>query len=208
MNFQNEINKQTGLPILLQKIVAVMMILLLSPVFILTSIFIRLESQGAAIYSQIRVGERGRRFKIYKFRSMYMPDDPKYVDINLIKSDREGVCKKLFRDPRVSRVGRMIRKYSIDELPQLINVVKGDMVLIGPRPALTQETDQYDYKSMSRLETQPGLTGLWQVSGRADTTFEEQVDLDIRYIKEKSLLTDLKILFATIPVVVFGRGAY
>ena len=197
-----------GLPVNLQKVIAALMIIILSPVFLLTTLLIRIETKGAAFYTQIRVGERGRRFRIYKFRSMYLADDPKYVDISSIESDRDGICRKLFRDPRVTFIGRVLRKYSIDELPQLFNVLKGDMVLVGPRPALSDETDHYDYKSMRRLNTQPGLTGLWQVSGRADTTFEEQVDLDIRYIKEKSFWFDLKILFETIPVVIFGKGAY
>jgi len=130
------------------------------------------------------------------------------VDVSKLKSDRDGVCNKFFNDPRVTRMGKFIRKYSIDELPQLINVVKGDMLLIGPRPALLIETDQYSMKARKRLATTPGLTGLWQVSGRANTTFEEQIELDLRYVSEKSWVCDMKILLATVPVVLFGKGAY
>lgn len=192
----------------LQRMVAVIGLILISPVLLLTAILIRLESPGNPFFVQTRVGLCGRRFSFYKFRSMRTPEDPKYVDVSQLKSDRDGVCNKFFNDPRVTSVGRIIRKYSIDELPQLWNVVRGDMLLIGPRPALVQETDCYSMTARQRLSVMPGLTGLWQVSGRADTTFEEQVELDIRYVKEKSFLTDLKILLATIPVVLFGKGAY
>ena len=145
---------------------------------------------------------------MYKFRSMYMPDDPRYVDPAQLISDRDGVCNKFKKDPRITCVGRIIRKLSIDELPQLLNVLKGEMVLIGPRPALPQETDAYDWYMLERLNTKSGLTGLWQVSGRADTSFQEQIDLDLRYVRERSWLLDLKIMLATIPAVVTGKGAY
>lgn len=199
---------RTGVPKLLQQFAATIGIIILSPVFLLTALLVRLESPGAVFYSQIRVGEHGRRFRIFKFRSMRTPQDPKYIDVSQIESDREGACKKLFNDPRITRVGKVIRKYSIDELPQLLNVVIGDMVLIGPRPALPCETDQYSLKAHGRLQATPGLTGLWQVSGRADTSFEEQIALDLRYVEEQSVWQDIRILFATIPVVLFGRGAY
>jgi len=197
-----------GLPKVFQQFFAFLMLVILSPIFILVAIIIKYESPGGVIFSQIRVGIKGRRFKFYKFRSMRTPQDPNYVDISELKSDRDGVCAKLFDDPRITRVGRFIRKYSIDELPQLLNVLKGDMVLIGPRPALVQECDQYAMKARERLDVSPGLTGLWQVSGRADTTFNEQIDLDLKYIRERSCLEDIRILLATIPVVLFGKGAY
>ena len=139
---------------------------------------------------------------------MYMPSDPRYVDISRMKSDREGVAKKLFNDPRITKVGKIIRKLSIDELPQLLNVLRGDMVLIGPRPALPEEVEKYTLEQFRRLDAVPGLTGLWQVSGRADTTFEEQMSLDIRYVEERSLAMDLRILVATVPAVLLGKGAY
>ena len=145
---------------------------------------------------------------MYKFRSMYQMDDPKYIDPATMKSDRDGVCNKYYNDPRITKVGRVIRKLSIDELPQLINVLKGDMVLIGPRPALPQETERYQWYMLERFNAKSGLTGLWQVSGRADTTFEQQIELDIQYVRERSLWLDLKIILITVPTVLLGKGAY
>jgi len=197
-----------GLPKAAQQLAALVILFLLSPIFMVVAIIIKYESPGGAVFSQVRVGENGRRFKFYKFRSMRISQDPNYVDVSNLKSDRDGVCSKLFSDPRVTNFGRLIRKYSIDELPQLFNVIKGDMVLIGPRPALTQESDKYAMKARERLNAAPGLTGLWQVSGRADTTFDEQIDLDLKYVRNRSCLGDIRILLATIPVVLFGRGAY
>lgn len=197
-----------GLSPTLQRLAALVGLIALSPLLLVVAALIKLESPGSALFTQTRVGLNGRRFAFFKFRSMRTQSDPKYVDVSKIESDRDGVCKKFFNDPRVTNIGRFIRKYSIDELPQLLNVVKGDMLLIGPRPALTVETDQYSMNARQRLTTMPGLTGLWQVSGRANTTFEEQVELDIRYVEEQSWIEDLRILFATIPVVLFGKGAY
>ena len=197
-----------GLPENLQRLLALITLIILSPLLLLTMFAIRIESKGPVFFKQVRVGEQGRRFTMYKFRSMYMPDDPRYVDPAQLISDRDGVCNKFKKDPRITCVGRIIRKLSIDELPQLLNVLKGEMVLIGPRPALPQETDAYDWYMLERLNTKSGLTGLWQVSGRADTSFQEQIDLDLRYVRERSWLLDLKIMLATIPAVVTGKGAY
>ena len=197
-----------GIPQWAQQLGALIALLLLSPIIILSFLAIRLGSQGPGIYTQTRVGLFGRQFRIYKFRSMYLPTDSRYVDIDSIKSDREGACKKLFNDPRITAVGKVIRKLSIDELPQLINVLQGDMVMIGPRPALPQEVEVYSLEQFRRLDAKPGLTGLWQVSGRADTSFVEQMELDLRYVEEKNLFLDLYILLATVPVVLMGKGAY
>ena len=197
-----------GLSMHLQRLMALIGLLVLSPLLLLTVIVIRRQSPGAAIYTQIRVGHLGRRFKIYKFRSMYMPSDPRYVDPSTLASDREGACKKFFKDPRITPFGRIIRKLSIDELPQLFNVVKGDMALVGPRPALPIEVDDYTHGHFQRLDVTPGLTGLWQISGRADTTFEEQMNLDRDYVASKDVFLDLKILFLTLPAVLSGKGAY
>ena len=200
--------KFRGLPVALQQFAAAVGVLLISPLLLIVAVAIRLESRGPVIFTQVRVGKNGEEFKLYKFRSMYMSDDPRYVDTSGIKSDREGVCRKILRDPRITCVGRTIRKYSLDELPQLLNVVLGKMVLVGPRPALPCEVAEYDLKARKRLLVKPGLTGLWQVSGRADTTFDEQIELDVSYVKAKSLLLDIKILMLTVPAVLSARGAY
>jgi len=207
-NNSNKPDGHSGLSPIFQRTLALIGVVLISPLLILVAVLIRSESPGRAIFTQTRVGENGRRFQFYKFRSMRILQDPKYVDTSEFKSDRNGVCNKFYNDPRVTNIGKYIRKYSIDELPQLINVVIGDMLLVGPRPALTQESDQYSMVARKRFNTTPGLTGLWQVSGRADTSFEEQINLDVSYVEKQSVLSDLRILLATVPVVMFGKGAY
>jgi len=197
-----------GLPQMLQRFAALVILLAIAPIILLTALLLKLESRGPVFFTQTRVGEFGRHFTCYKIRSMYMPNDPRYVDPNTLNSDREGVCQKFFNDPRITRVGRIIRKLSIDELPQLFNVLKGDMMLIGPRPHLTTEYKQYDRNILPRLYCKPGITGLWQVSGRADTTFEQQLAFDKQYIKQQSWWFDVKILFNTIPAVLTAKGAY
>lgn len=197
-----------GIPVMLQRTVALLGLIMISPLIALTAILLKMESRGPVFFTQTRVGENGRHFTCYKIRSMYLATDPRYVDPATLSSDRDGVCKKFFNDPRITKVGKVIRKLSIDELPQLLNVVKGDMMLIGPRPHLMTEYQQYDRNILPRLYCKPGITGLWQVSGRADTTFEEQLDLDKKYVKEQSWMLDLKILLLTIPTVITGRGAY
>ncbi len=204
----NSTSKHQGLPMWLQRGMAIAALLLLSPIIITTALLIKLESTGSVFFSQTRVGENGRRFTCYKMRSMRISSDPKYQEPDIDQSDREGVCMKFFKDPRVTKVGRVIRKLSIDELPQLYNVVKGDMALIGPRPHLVTEYNQYNRDTMDRLFCKPGITGMWQVNGRADTTFEQQLALDENYIKNQSWLLDVKILLATIPCVILGKGAY
>ena len=132
--------KHKGIPVILQQSVALLTLLLISPLLLLMMILIKTASSGSALFSQIRVGENGRHFKMYKFRSMYLKSDPSYQEPDPAQSSREGVCKKYINDPRITRTGRFIRKYSIDEIPQLFNIVKGDMCLVGPRPALSIET--------------------------------------------------------------------
>jgi lipopolysaccharide/colanic/teichoic acid biosynthesis glycosyltransferase len=197
-----------GIPGILQQLAALFILIILSPLLLLTFLIIRLESHGPVIFTQIRVGLMGERFKLYKFRSMYMQDDPRYKMPKESDSNRDGVCKKYFHDPRITRAGKIIRKLSIDELPQLFNVLKGEMMLIGPRPALPIEVNDYNLENYRRLDAKPGLTGLWQVSGRANTSFEQQLDLDITYVNTQSIFLDFKILLATIPAVLTGEGAY
>lgn len=197
-----------GLPVLLQKSIALFSLVLISPLLLAVTVLIMLTSKGSALFSQTRVGENGRHFKMYKFRSMYTKEDPRYREPNPEDSNRDGVCKKYINDPRITKIGKFIRKYSIDEVPQLFNVFTGDMCLVGPRPALAIETYEYDYVEQSRLFSKPGLTGLWQVSGRADTSFAEQLQLDKSYIKHQCIFNDCKIILLTIPAVIMARGAY
>lgn len=197
-----------GIPILLQRAVALFALLLISPLLLLVILLIKTDSSGSVLYSQTRVGTHGRHFKMYKFRSMYLKSDPHYQEPDPEESFREGFCKKYLHDPRVTRIGKFIRKYSIDEIPQLFNVIIGDMCLVGPRPALATETYEYNNLTQPRLFVKPGLTGLWQISGRANTTFYEQLELDKRYIKQQSIFMDCKIIVLTIPAVLSAKGAY
>lgn len=185
-----------------------LLLLLLSPVFILTAIWLKLDSPGPLIYRQVRVGVNGRHFNFYKFRSMYVDADARLKELEKNNESRDGVIFKMKKDPRVTRCGRFIRKYSIDELPQLINVLLGDMSLVGPRPPLPREVDQYSLDDRKRLQVVPGITCLWQISGRSDIPFTKQVQLDKEYIKSSSIWKDLLILIKTIPAVLTGRGAY
>lgn len=181
-----------------------------SPVLIAAAIAIRLDSPGPVLFVQPRVGLNGRRFRMLKFRSMKHNCDPDLHKKYLEKLIREGKAEvdeegrpvyKMTDDPRITRVGKIIRKISVDELPQLINVLRGEMSLVGPRPPLPYEVEQYEDWHLKRLNIRPGITGLWQVSGRSRLSFEEMVRLDIRYIEEWSLWLDIKILLRTIPVV-------
>lgn len=197
-----------GIPMFIQRSVAFVALVMLSPLLLIAMLLIRLESSGSCFFSQDRIGKYGRHFKMYKFRSMYLKTDARYSEPDPSTSDRDGICKKYKNDPRISIVGAFIRKFSIDELPQLINIVKGDMALIGPRPALATEVNAYPTSALCRLNGMPGLSGLWQVSGRADTDFDTQVALDDRYLQGQSIGFDIKILLATLPCVIGARGAY
>ncbi len=184
-----------------------LLVLALSPLLLVTALAILIESRGGVFFHQKRVGKDGVVFKMIKFRSM-STDAKLHAEVAAMESDRDGVCRKFVNDPRVTRVGNIIRKLSIDELPQLINVLRGEMSLIGPRPALISEVEQYSDYDRQRLEALPGISGLWQVSGRADLSFEQQIDLDLRYIRERNLLNDIVITAKTIPAVLLGAGAY
>ncbi len=198
----------SGIPMSIQKLATLMALIMLSPIILLFSLLIKLESPGAVFFTQTRVGENGRHFKCFKMRSMYIKTDPRFREPDPTSSDREGVCKKYYNDPRITKIGKIIRKFSIDELPQLFNVLRGDMALIGPRPHLTSEYKNYDQRILPRLFCKPGITGLWQVNGRADTDFDQQLQLDKTYISQQSMWLDIKILLATIPAVIGAKGAY
>ncbi len=181
---------------------------LLFPVFALTALAIVLENPGPVFYTQVRVGQNGKHFRFYKFRSMIANADRIKSSLSGQNESRDGVIFKMKKDPRITRVGRIIRKFSIDELPQLANVLKGDMSLVGPRPPLPQEVSSYTLEQRKRLHVRPGITCFWQVSGRSDIPFTDQVRLDLQYIQSTGILTDLVILLKTIPAVLTGKGAY
>jgi len=202
------INLSYGLKRTLDVLIASSALILLFPLFVLTALAIVLENHGPIFYIQTRVGEKGRHFRFYKFRSMSIDSErikSRLMDRN---ESQDGVIFKMKKDPRITRVGRIIRKLSIDELPQLINVIKGDMSLVGPRPPLPKEVHHYTLEQRKRLHIRPGITCIWQVSGRSDIPFTGQVRLDLEYLQSTSLLTDLVILMKTIPAVLTGRGAY
>lgn len=177
------------------------------PIMILTALVIKLDSPGPVIFKQERVGKWCRRFTCYKFRSMYSGADAMKAELMAL-NEADEVVFKMKRDPRVTRVGYFIRKLSIDELPQIFNVIKGDMSLVGPRPPVPVELESYPFDTFRRLQTIPGITGLQQVSGRSDLPFKSWVALDVEYIREQSLKKDIEILFKTIPVAISGKGAY
>ena len=183
------------------------LLILLAPVFLLTALAIKLESSGSVFYSQIRVGRNGRQFRIHKFRSMCDGAEAKQSEL-LAFNEMSGPVFKMKTDPRVTKVGKILRKTSLDELPQLWNVFKGDMSLVGPRPPLPAEVAQYELAHRKRLVVQPGITCFWQVSGRNEVTdFEEWVKLDSNYVDKQSILTDIKILARTVPAVLLRKGA-
>lgn len=182
-------------------------LVVLFPFLLLVALAIRLSTPGAALYRQERVGLDGRPFSIVKFRTMYTDADQRLAALKA-QGSFAGPLFKLENDPRVTRVGRFLRKFSIDELPQLWNVLLGDMSLVGPRPALRCEVDAYCPRALRRLEAVPGMTGAWQVGGRSDLTWEQSLDLDVGYVDGWSHRVDAKILLATFRAVVRPVGAY
>lgn len=198
---------------LLDLTVAGTMIVLLSPLLLALAIAIRLDSRGPALFRQRRVGYGEREFTIFKFRSMRTNADPgghrDYVTALIKGKEENGGRENLYKlvDDRITPVGRWIRRWSLDELPQLFNVISGDMALVGPRPAIPYEVDEYPSWYLDRFAVKPGLTGLWQVSGRNERTYEEMVRLDIEYAERRSLLLDLSILARTPLTVLARRGA-
>jgi lipopolysaccharide/colanic/teichoic acid biosynthesis glycosyltransferase len=182
-------------------------VLLLLPLFAVLALLIRLDSKGAALYASQRVGKGGRLFRFYKFRSMVAGAE-RFRDHLQKFNEVDGPVFKMSDDPRITRVGRFLRRSSLDELPQLFNVIKGDMTLVGPRPPILEEVVQYAPWQRGRLSVKPGITCLWQISGRSRLGFEEWMRLDLQYIQNISLGLDLKILLRTIPAVLTGEGAY
>jgi exopolysaccharide biosynthesis polyprenyl glycosylphosphotransferase len=177
------------------------------PLWLCIAIAIRLNSSGPIIYKQTRIGKNGQPFKICKFRSMYKDAD-KMLAALMAYNEAQGPLFKMREDPRITPVGKFLRRTSLDEFPQLINVLKGDMSLVGPRPPLPHEVAKYEEWHKGRLAIKPGLTGLWQVRGRSNLSFDEGVLMDLYYIENWSLRLYFQILLRTIPVVLFSRGAY
>lgn len=184
--------------------IGVVLTLVLTP---LIAVVIKLDSPGPVLFSQVRIGKNGRRFRMYKFRSMYLDAEDRKQEL-MKQNEMKGLMFKMEKDPRITRVGHFLRKTSLDELPQFYNVLKGDMSLVGTRPPTVDEFEQYSLRYRRRLSITPGLTGMWQVSGRSDITdFEEVVKLDLAYIDNWSLLLDAKILLQTVAVVLFRKGS-
>jgi len=182
-------------------------LLLLSPALLVISVCIKLDSRGPVFFGQIRSGLGGRRFRLLKFRSMVPTAEQLLIELT-DANEGAGLLFKIRRDPRVTRVGRLLRRLSLDELPQLWNVLTGHMSLVGPRPPLPSEVEGYGDDVRRRLLVKPGLTGLWQVSGRSDLSWEESVRLDLYYVENWSFSMDLSIMLRTAGAVVAGRGAY
>jgi exopolysaccharide biosynthesis polyprenyl glycosylphosphotransferase len=181
-------------------------LLLLAPLLALIAAIIKLDSRGPVFYIAKRIGRKGRTFDCYKFRSMVLDAD--HLKAGLAhRNERDGILFKIARDPRVTRAGRLLRKYSLDELPQLFNVLRGDMSLVGPRPPMADEVSRYELPHLRRLDVLPGLTGLWQVEARQDPSFDSYISLDTAYVENWSLLLDLKILLRTVAVVFAGTGS-
>ena len=179
----------------------------LLPIMGLVALAVKLDSPGPILFKQVRVGKWGKPFHCFKFRSMY-EDAEQRKDELLAENEADEVVFKMKNDPRITRVGRYIRKASIDELPQFFNVLRGEMSLVGPRPPVPREVAEYQFDQLRRLDAIPGITGLQQVSGRSELSFTRWVELDVQYIAEQSLMKDIEILIKTIPAVLTGRGAY
>ncbi|CUR38062.1 Undecaprenyl-phosphate galactosephosphotransferase [Limosilactobacillus reuteri subsp. porcinus] len=182
-------------------------IVILSPLMVLIAVLIKAEDHGPIFYKQIRVGKNGKEFKMYKFRSMFVNAD-KMLDKLKEQNDVDGPMFKMKKDPRVTKIGHFIRKHSLDELPQFLNVLRGDMSLVGPRPPLPSEVAEYSEYDKQRLFVIPGCTGLWQATERNEVGFNRMVELDIEYIKKASIAYDLLIIFKTIGIVLKPNSSY
>lgn len=204
-------NKIRGANYLIKRVLDVTLVLLALPLWgtlaLIIALLIKLTSRGPVIYAQTRIGRNGHPFEFLKFRTMVVNADELKAQL-MAQNEGSGPMFKMKHDPRVTPIGRVLRKYSMDEIPNLWNVLRGEMSLVGPRPAIPEEVFQYEPWHRRRLEVTPGVTGLWQATGRSDTSFEEYVRLDIYYAEHWSVWLDLRILLATIPSVLTGRGAY
>ena len=193
---------------LMDIVLSVVAVIIATPCFLITALLVKITSPGPIIFSQVRVGRYGRHFKFYKFRSMYVDAEARKAELLKHNESGDGVIFKMKHDPRITPVGRFIRKFSIDELPQLFNVLLGDMSLVGPRPPLPSEVRSYTLEERKRLHITPGITCLWQVSGRSELPFHKQMALDKEYIASRSAWKDFLILLKTIPAILTGKGAW
>ncbi len=189
------------------RLVAGLALIVLTPVFVVVAMAIRLDDQGPVFFRQTRVGRVGQTFKLFKFRTMVVDAEQRKLELEAL-NEGAGVLFKMRKDPRVTNVGVLLRRWSLDELPQLFNVLIGDMSLVGPRPALPREVARYGDHMRRRLAVKPGITGLWQVSGRSGLSWEEAFRLDLRYVDNWSIMLDLHILWKTFSAVIHGSGAY
>jgi len=191
----------------LDVVVSLSALLLLLPVLAVIALLIRFDSPGPVLFIQKRVGKDGQEFPVFKFRSMFMDAEDRLASV-MATNERSGPVFKMRLDPRVTRVGRPLRRCSLDEVPQLLNILRGEMSLVGPRPALPREVALYTPEQKIRLSVTPGLTGLWQVSGRATLSFEQSVALDLEYVLRQSVGLNVTLILKTIPAVLTGHGAY
>lgn len=182
-------------------------IILLSPIFFVVAVLIKIDSKGSVIFSQTRVGKYGKEFKMYKFRSMVVNAEELKKKL-LAQNEMSGPMFKMKDDPRITKIGKFIRKTSIDELPQLINVLKGEMSLVGPRPSLPKEVEKFEPWMRKRLDVKPGLTCYWQVSGRNNIDFNDWMKLDIKYVEERNIYIDIKLIFKTFFVLFGDKNAH
>jgi len=181
-------------------------LLVLSPVLLAIAIAVKLDSRGPIFYSSERIGKKGRVFKCIKFRTMVRDAEKRRADV-MHMNERDGVLFKITNDPRITKLGHFLRKYSLDELPQFFNVLRGDMSIVGPRPPIASEVKEYKLSHLRRLDVTPGITGLWQVQARQDPSFDNYISLDVSYIENWSVWLDIKIIARTIGVVLAGTGS-
>ena len=177
----------------------------LSPIMLIIALAVKLDSHGPVFYSSERIGKKGRVFRCIKFRTMVRDAERRRADV-MHMNERDAVLFKISNDPRITKLGRLLRKYSLDELPQFWNVLRGDMSIVGPRPPLASEVREYKLRHLRRLDVMPGITGLWQVQARKDPSFDNYISLDVTYVDNWSIWLDLKILARTIGVVLAGSG--
>jgi exopolysaccharide biosynthesis polyprenyl glycosylphosphotransferase len=187
-------------------LLAALTLAVLSPVLLATALAVKLDSRGPVFYASERIGKKGRVFKCIKFRTMVRDAEKRRADV-MHMNERDGVLFKITNDPRITRLGRFLRKYSLDELPQFFNVLRGDMSIVGPRPPLASEVREYKLSHLRRLDVMPGITGLWQVQARQDPSFDNYISLDVTYVDNWSIWLDLQILARTIVVVLEGTGS-